>query len=88
MSDFYHLAETIAFFCESLKEKVLVVPGEIMGLPGYIRLSLTCNDDMVDFALPVFERLFYQEAKAEPDVTRPKTKPSMAGTKRRPSLWA
>ena len=65
-----------------------MVPGEIQGLPGYIRLSLTCNDDMVDFALPVFERLFYKEVELVPDMTRPKTKPSIAGTKRRPSLWA
>ena len=65
-----------------------MVPGEIMGLPGYIRLSLTCSDAMIEFSLPIFERLFYKEGKPEPGVTRPKTKPSMAGTKRRPSLWA
>ena len=39
------------------EENVLVVPGEIMGLPGHVRLSLTCSDAMVDFALPIFERL-------------------------------
>ena len=47
----------IEFSRELMEEKVLVVPGEVMGLPGYIRLSLTCSDDMVAFALPVFERL-------------------------------
>ena len=34
-----------------------MVPGEVMGLPGHIRLSLTCSDAMIEFALPVFKRL-------------------------------
>ena len=45
------------FAKELEEENVLVVPGEIMGLPGHVRLSLTCSDAMVDFALPIFERL-------------------------------
>ena len=40
-------------FCERLAEKnVLAMPGEVLELPGYFRLSLTANDDMVERALP------------------------------------
>ena len=47
----------IEFAKELMQEKVLVVPGEVMGLPGHIRLSLTCSDAMIEFALPVFKQL-------------------------------
>ena len=49
------------FAKELEEENVLVVPGEIMGPPGHVRLSLTCSDAMVDFALPIFERLLKKE---------------------------
>jgi len=45
------------FAKELARERVLVVPGNIMGLPRHIRLSLTCSDDMIEFALPVFQQL-------------------------------
>ena len=47
---------------ELVREKVLVFPGERFQMPGYVRLSLTCSDQMVDFALPVFERLLKEES--------------------------
>ena len=47
---------------ELVREKVLVFPGERFQMPGYVRLSLTCSDQMVDFALPVFERLLNNES--------------------------
>jgi aspartate aminotransferase len=34
---------------------IFVGPGELFEMPGYIRLSLTANDDMVTRALPGFE---------------------------------
>jgi len=34
--------------------KVFVMPGSIMGSPGYLRISLTASDRMVERALPVF----------------------------------
>ena len=34
---------------------VFVGPGALFEMPGYFRLSLTANDDMVTRALPVFE---------------------------------
>jgi aspartate aminotransferase len=37
---------------------VLVLPGTIVELPGWARLSLTASDEMVEQALPAFERAF------------------------------
>ena len=34
--------------------KVFVLPGSIMGSPGYLRISLTASDRMVEQALPAF----------------------------------
>jgi aspartate aminotransferase len=34
--------------------KVFVLPGSIMGWPGYLRISLTASDRMVERALPAF----------------------------------
>jgi aspartate aminotransferase len=39
-------------------ENVLVLPGTIVELPGWARLSLTASDEMVEQALPAFERAF------------------------------
>jgi len=36
--------------------KVLVLPGTVVELPGWFRLSLTASDEMVDRALPQFEQ--------------------------------
>ena len=42
-------------FSERLAERdVLVLPGTIVELPGWFRLSLTANDEMVEQALPIF----------------------------------
>ena len=42
-------------FAELLAEHdILCLPGTIVELPGYFRLSLTANDDMIDRALPGF----------------------------------
>jgi aspartate aminotransferase len=38
-------------------EDVLVLPGTIVELPGWVRLSLTASDEMVERALPAFERV-------------------------------
>jgi aspartate aminotransferase len=46
-------------FAERLaSEDVLVLPGTIVELPGWMRLSLTASDEMVEQALPVFQRAF------------------------------
>ena len=46
-------------FAEALADdNVLVLPGTIVELPGWARLSLTASDEMVEQALPAFERAF------------------------------
>jgi aspartate aminotransferase len=35
-------------------QKVLVLPGVAVDMPGYFRISLTATDAMIDRALPVF----------------------------------
>jgi aspartate aminotransferase len=42
-------------FVERLTERdVFVLPGSVVELPGYFRMSLTASDAMVEQALPVF----------------------------------
>jgi aspartate aminotransferase len=46
-------------FAERLAgEDVLTLPGTIVELPGWLRLSLTASDEMVEQALPIFKRAF------------------------------
>jgi aspartate aminotransferase len=50
-------------FAERLGEKnILVLPGAIVELPGYFRISLTGNDQMIEQALPGFAAAF-EEAR-------------------------
>lgn len=46
-----------AFADRLAAEDVLVLPGTIVELPGWVRISLTASDEMVEQALPVFERV-------------------------------
>lgn len=49
------LADDTAF-CDLLARRdVFVGPGALFEMPGYFRISLTANDDMVERALPAFE---------------------------------
>ena len=42
-------------FCALLdKEGVVVLPGHVVELPGYFRISLTATDEMVEHSLPIF----------------------------------
>jgi aspartate aminotransferase len=44
-------------FCDALAANdVLVLPGTVVEVPGWFRISLTASDAMVDQALPAFER--------------------------------
>src|SRR5262245_22979337 len=45
-----------AFARALAREKVLVLPGQVVEMPGYFRISLTATDEMVERSLPVFER--------------------------------
>jgi aspartate aminotransferase len=50
------LADDIAFTERLARENVFVMPGQLFQLPGWFRISLTANDDMVERALPGFAR--------------------------------
>lgn len=52
-------------FCALLAEQdILVLPGAVFEMPGYFRVSLTANDEMIDRALPGFAAAF-SHRKAE-----------------------
>jgi aspartate aminotransferase len=51
------MADDVAFTERLAQENVFVMPGQLFQLPGWFRISLTANDDMVERALPVFERM-------------------------------
>jgi aspartate aminotransferase len=43
-----------AFTRHLAESNVLVLPGEVVEMPGYFRISVTASDAMIDKALPVF----------------------------------
>jgi aspartate aminotransferase len=55
------MADDTAFAHRLAEEDVFVLPGRLFELPGWFRISLTGNDDMVDRALPGFERALKKE---------------------------
>jgi aspartate aminotransferase len=44
-----------AFVDRLAEDKVHVLPGSLVEMPGRFRISVTANDDMVERAIPVFE---------------------------------
>ena len=48
--------DDVAFVELLAREKVFVLPGTVVQMPGRFRISITGNDDMVERALPIFER--------------------------------
>ena len=60
------LADDVAF-AELLAEyDVLVLPGVVVEAPGYFRISLTANDEMIERALPGFEAALKRARTMEP----------------------
>ncbi len=54
-------------FSELLAEyDVLCMPGRVVELPGYFRISLTANDSMIERALPGFEKAWQRAAETQP----------------------
>jgi aspartate aminotransferase len=48
------LADDWAFVERLAEHNILCLPGTVVELPGYFRISLTANDDMIERALPGF----------------------------------
>ncbi len=49
------IKDDVAFTDRLARDKVYVLPGAVVEMPGRFRISLTGNDEMVDRALPIFE---------------------------------
>jgi aspartate aminotransferase len=54
------IADDMAFTEILAEHNVFVLPGAIFELPGYFRLSITANDDMIERAVPGFEKALAQ----------------------------
>ncbi|MFN2543503.1 MAG: aminotransferase class I/II-fold pyridoxal phosphate-dependent enzyme [Actinomycetota bacterium] len=50
------IEDDVAFFELLLEERILAMPGRMLEAPGHFRLSLTASDDMIERALPGFQR--------------------------------
>ena len=48
--------DDVAFVERLASDKVFVLPGAVVEMPGRFRISITGNDEMVERALPIFER--------------------------------
>lgn len=53
-----------AFTRALMQRKVYCLPGSVAEMPGYFRISLTANDDMIRRALPVFAEVRQQAVVA------------------------
>jgi aspartate aminotransferase len=58
------LADDQAFARILNRHKVLVLPGSIVELPGWFRISLTASDDMVERGLPGFAAAMREASNA------------------------
>jgi aspartate aminotransferase len=50
------IPDDIAFVDRLAKDKVFVLPGAVVEMPGRFRISVTGSDEMVERALPIFEQ--------------------------------
>ncbi len=63
--------EDDAAFCRLLLEhKIACLPGSVMEMPGYFRISLTANDDMIERSLPGFAKAIERVRSGEPIKTQ------------------
>ena len=54
------IPDDVAFFRAAQNERLLVVPGDGFGRPGHFRISFSVTPEVVDRALPAFEKVFQQ----------------------------
>jgi aspartate aminotransferase len=60
------LADDFAFSRTLAAHNILCLPGTVVEQPGYFRLSLTANDQMIERALPNFAKAFAAARNAAP----------------------
>ena len=54
------LEDDVAFFELLLEERFLAMPGRMLESPGRFRLSLSASDEMIERAIPGFERALHR----------------------------
>jgi aspartate aminotransferase len=59
------IEDDVEFARRLRRDKVLVLPGRTVDLPGYFRISLTATDEMINRALPVFAAAMTAAGPAE-----------------------
>jgi aspartate aminotransferase len=59
-------ADDEAFAELLLQHDILCLPGSVVEMPGTFRLSLTASDNMIERAIPRFERA-WEQAISQPD---------------------
>jgi len=52
------MADDVAFTDLLAKHRVLVLPGTVVEVPGWFRISLTASDQMVERGIPGFAAAF------------------------------
>jgi aspartate aminotransferase len=50
------IADDVAFAQLLADEGIVVLPGNVVEVPGWFRISLTANDEMVESSLAGFDR--------------------------------
>lgn len=53
------IEDDLAFLELLAAQDVFCLPGAVVEMPGYFRISLTANDDMIERALPGFEKAMW-----------------------------
>ena len=51
------IEDDLAFTRQLAEQETYVLPGSLIDAPGYFRISLTANDEMIERGLPVFAKL-------------------------------
>jgi len=59
------LADDVAFCNQLVNYKIACLPGKIMEMPGYFRISLTASDVMIERALPQFAAALERAQRSE-----------------------
>ena len=58
------IADDVAFTELLAAEGVLCLPGKVVEMPGYFRISLTANDKMIEQAIPKFATIFARAGRS------------------------
>jgi aspartate aminotransferase len=57
------MQDDVAFIHRLARDHVYCLPGITLEMPGYFRISLTASDEMVERAIPVFEKAYQEGIK-------------------------